>query len=165
MEPQFWFMEGSDGNLIQTNWFGFQGVSVGRGELDTASRVATAMRQNDPDLVPEAELPIYEKAMAYQRDGDIEQYGHWGKFGPKSGSTLALEILHEDQYTANAYFGPNTETMNRKFGNLKGKMNEIYTRVIMGAPIEEFDTWVEYWNDQGGAEITQEVNAWYEENK
>ena len=41
-----------------------------------------------------------------------------------------------------------TETMERKWTNLKKK-----------EPIEAFDTFVEEWNAEGGAEITEEVQA------
>ena len=53
-----------------------------------------------------------------------------------------------------------TETMERKWTNLKKKEDETFLKIIIGEePIEAFDTFVEEWNAEGGAEITEEVQA------
>ena len=53
-----------------------------------------------------------------------------------------------------------TETMERKWTNLKKKEDETFLKIIIGEePIEAFDTFVEEWNAEGGAEITEEVHA------
>ena len=53
-----------------------------------------------------------------------------------------------------------TETMERKWTNLKKKEDETFLKIIIGEePIEAFDSFVEEWNAEGGAEITEEVQA------
>ena len=53
-----------------------------------------------------------------------------------------------------------TETMEKKWTNLKKKEDEIFLKIIIGeAPLDAFDTFVEEWNAEGGAEITEEVQA------
>ncbi|WP_020617469.1 extracellular solute-binding protein [Paenibacillus daejeonensis] len=52
-----------------------------------------------------------------------------------------------------------TKTMQSRWSNLKKLEDEIFLKIIMGsAPLEEFDTFVEKWNQQGGKDITAEVN-------
>ncbi|MCM3634417.1 extracellular solute-binding protein [Paenibacillus camelliae] len=52
-----------------------------------------------------------------------------------------------------------TKTMQTRWSNLKKLEDETFLKIIMGsAPIEEFDTFVEKWYQQGGDQITQEVN-------
>lgn len=52
-----------------------------------------------------------------------------------------------------------TKTMQTKWANLKKLEDETFLKIIMGsAPLEEFDTFVEKWNQQGGEQITKEVN-------
>lgn len=52
-----------------------------------------------------------------------------------------------------------TKTMQSKWSNLKKLEDETFLKIIMGsAPLEEFDTFVEKWNQQGGDQITEEVN-------
>ena len=38
---------------------------------------------------------------------------------------------------------------------------EIFTKIIMGEPIDTFDKFVSDWLDMGGAAMTQEVNDVY----
>lgn len=51
-----------------------------------------------------------------------------------------------------------TETMEKKWANLKKKEDEVFLKIIIGdADIDAFDTFVEEWNAEGGKEITAEV--------
>lgn len=53
-----------------------------------------------------------------------------------------------------------TETMEKKWTNLKKKEDETFLKIIIGeASVDEFDTFVEEWKAEGGDEITQEVQA------
>lgn len=52
-----------------------------------------------------------------------------------------------------------TKTMQTRWSNLKKLEDETFLKIIMGsAPIEEFDAFVEKWYQQGGDQITKEVN-------
>lgn len=52
-----------------------------------------------------------------------------------------------------------TKTMEARWTNLEKLEDEVFLKIIMGsAPIEEFDTFVKKWYDQGGEQITKEVN-------
>ncbi len=51
-----------------------------------------------------------------------------------------------------------TDTMERRWTNLKKKEDETFLKIIIGEePLEAFDTFVEEWNAEGGADITAEV--------
>lgn len=51
-----------------------------------------------------------------------------------------------------------TETMQSRWTNLKKLEDETFMRIVLGsAPLDEFDTFVEKWKDQGGDKITEEV--------
>ncbi|MBB3108002.1 putative aldouronate transport system substrate-binding protein [Paenibacillus phyllosphaerae] len=52
-----------------------------------------------------------------------------------------------------------TQTMQTKWTNLKKLEDETFLKIIMGgASIDEFDTFVTKWKEQGGDQITKEVN-------
>ncbi|NQX63653.1 extracellular solute-binding protein [Paenibacillus qinlingensis] len=52
-----------------------------------------------------------------------------------------------------------TKTMQSRWANLKKIEDETFLKIIMGsAPIDEFDSFVKKWNEQGGDQITKEVN-------
>ena len=41
--------------------------------------------------------------------------------------------------------------------------DEVYTKIIIGeASVDSFDEFVEDFNNLGGADITNEVNEWYQ---
>ena len=53
-----------------------------------------------------------------------------------------------------------TETMEKKWTNLKKKEDETFLKIIIGeAPLDSFDTFVEEWKAEGGDEVTAEVQA------
>lgn len=65
------------------------------------------------------------------------------------------EIGCEEGYSV--FYGQ-TDSMQKKWSNLKKIEDETFLKIILGTvPIEEFDTFVENWYAQGGTEITQEV--------
>ncbi|MFD2671154.1 extracellular solute-binding protein [Marinicrinis sediminis] len=52
-----------------------------------------------------------------------------------------------------------TKTMESRWTNLKKLEDEMFLKMIMGSiSMDEFDTFVEKWYDQGGEKITEEVN-------
>ena len=51
-----------------------------------------------------------------------------------------------------------TETMEKKWANLKKKEDEVFLKIIIGeASLDDFDTFVKEWKAEGGDEITAEV--------
>lgn len=161
MQPEYNYMPGSDGAPVRTMFYSFQGINVGFGEVGQAGRIARAVEQRSPQGLTEADMTIYDEILSYVDDGNLGAYDVYGKYGPGGGSDIVLDIIENEQFQPNMYAGPNTDAMNRQFGGLRSKQDEVYSRIIMGAPIEEFDEWVEYWNNQGGSQITSEVNEWY----
>ena len=70
---------------------------------------------------------------------------------------------HRDELISNLFNGEPTETMKKNWEQLQTMEQQTYTNIIYGnEPIEAFDTFVEEWKAQGGDQITEEVNAWYE---
>lgn len=52
-----------------------------------------------------------------------------------------------------------TETMEKKWANLKKKEDEVFLKIIIGeASLDDFDTFVKEWKAEGGDEITAEVH-------
>ena len=53
-----------------------------------------------------------------------------------------------------------TETMEKRWTNLKKLEDEVFLKIILGtASIDEFDAFVQKWKEQGGDQITGEVQA------
>lgn len=128
-------------------------------------KVTEALNTKDPSKLNAEEKSYYDRAMAYLDGTDMKGYRSLKTFGAQGAMETWYKSFKAGNIKPNAFYGPNTDTMNAKLGNLKTKRDEIFTKIIMGAPMEEFDKWVDYWNKQGGADITAEVNDWYSKLK
>lgn len=58
--------------------------------------------------------------------------------------------------------GAPTPAMGNYNFKLLNLQNDIFTRIVMGlSPLDDFDTFVELWKQEGGDMITKEINEWY----
>lgn len=63
----------------------------------------------------------------------------------------------------NLFDGPPTETMQRRSTFLEKMEKETFANIIYGkVPLDAFDQFVKEWKSSGGAQITKEVNEWYD---
>ncbi len=77
------------------------------------------------------------------------------------GASVNLES--RDISMIDQFVGAPTPTMVSRGDYLNTQELEAFTRIIYGElPIDEFDSLVENWESSGGADITTEVNEWYE---
>lgn len=136
--------------------FGFNGIPVSVLNQDLKS-MAEAQRAGDESLMTPNGKTMYDQWNATTPNmiknwALTEEY--WSEF-EKSGN-----------YVADIFAGAPTELMSEKMTYLNKLELETYTRIIMGtAPVSEFDTFVENWKNNGGNEITAEVNEWYKSNQ
>lgn len=108
------------------------------------------------DELNEEELAAYEAGILY-----------WSVWGNEN---CAYQILHEmedrDNYLYSAYDTAATEKMNECTTSLVTLTKETLVDIIIGnKDVDYYDTFLEQWNKMGGAEITEEANAWYQETK
>jgi putative aldouronate transport system substrate-binding protein len=148
--------------------FGTQAVGMKNEEIPKARMINRALNgELDPESLP-LELPeYYEEIKEYLGEEDFSGFTAYQLWYEPVSTILMQEKYHEPGAVVfDEYFGPNTPTMNRNWGNIKSKQVELFSKIIMGDPVEEtFDEWLQYFNDQGGREITEEVNDWYEDNR
>ncbi|KOR90280.1 extracellular solute-binding protein [Paenibacillus solani] len=90
---------------------------------------------------------------------------NWGLYYSRAakdgGWGLTKKIKETDQFVYNEYYGLPTPTIVEKGGQLDKLMQESFTKIIMGASLDEFDKFVDSWNALGGKQIIDEVNEWY----
>ena len=71
-----------------------------------------------------------------------------------------LQMIHS-HITPNAFYGVPTPAMT-KYSNKLKNLEDVFTKIIMGLePLDAFDDYVKRWKEEGGDEITKEVNEWY----
>lgn len=127
-----------------------------------AIKVTEALKTGDATKLNPEQKGYYDRAKVWQDSKDTSGWGSFAIFGPGGTSLLGNEAYDKKAYFLNKFTGPDTTTMISKKSNIDSKENEIFTNIIMGASIDEFDKWVKYFNDQGGVLITKEVNEWWD---
>ncbi|SHN35077.1 extracellular solute-binding protein [Gracilibacillus kekensis] len=92
----------------------------------------------------------YEKRVAGQNDIRKE--------------AASVLMSQEDISVVDKYQGPPTDTMETRWDVLQQMESEAYLAIIYGdKDLDYFDKFVEEWYANGGKEITEEVNNWYQE--
>jgi putative aldouronate transport system substrate-binding protein len=163
-EGKYHNVQDAQGNNIDTFFCYNDFVGIG-GDPDwnyvCAVKVTEALANKDASALNDEQKSYYDRSVAYLDGTDMTGYRSYKTFGPNGAMQAFYNSFQAGNVMINQYYGPNTDTMNAKLGNLNSKRDEVFVKIIMGDPIEKFDEWVSYFNAQGGAEITQEVNDWY----
>lgn len=147
----------------QVNTFPY--AAIGGSYADTNQNdyaaVQEALKSSDPSSLNPTAKGYYDNILAY-RGGDLGQWWVEKVFGNQSTyEALAKYKSDPNNYVYNEFYGSPTETMTERGSTLKDLEATVFTKIIMGASLDEFDKFVSDWKSQGGDAITQEVNDWY----
>src|SRR5690606_6311842 len=117
------------------------------------------------DLNPE-EKSYYDLMTAFDEGtGDENGWAYKRVFGEESAAAVQDHYMKNNLFQVNEFYGLPTETMHTRWSTLQDMENELFPKIIMGEPIESFDKFVTDWYNLGGQDITNEVNAWYDDNQ
>jgi len=137
------------------------GFGTPQGLLSVHKNVVAALESKDPSgLIPE-EKSYYDNIELFL-GGDRKQWGTNKVFG-ENGSWAVIGANYADQglLKKSEFYGAPTEGMTEKQAILDKLVLETFTKIILGAPIDSFDSFVSDWHKLGGEQITKEVNEWY----
>lgn len=131
----------------------------------TAMAIEEPLETGDPGDLYGEQLSMYEYSKAAQ-DGDTTLWG-WNRVFGKDGSQMLLLDYQNDsnvEFVRDQFYGVSTETMTARKTTLDTMLNEAFFKIISGqASSDEFDNAVSSWYGAGGQDMTDEVNAWYQE--
>lgn len=132
--------------------------------LDTYKNLQEAYN-NDND-----ETLLTGKAVPYWANLHGADAWEWElMFGPGDGTAFA--VLEKDYEAGNLFWNPyngvQSSFMQERWSNIESERERFFTDIITGQKNvnEGFDEWINTYNNLGGEQIDQEVNAWYIENK
>lgn len=133
--------------------------------LEAFNEIEKARKLGDMSIL-EGEPAVIQTNLEAYYNGDTTQWG-WDKIYGENGVFHALNgYIENGQVTREEFVGAPTPTMVDKQSSLKTMELEMFVRIIMGdVSIDEFDKFVENWNALGGADMTAEVNEWYQSVK
>ena len=70
------------------------------------------------------------------------------------------QYVDGDRLYHDRYFGSSTESMADYGSILSQKQAQVFTEIIQGADVAQFDQFVTDWYKLGGKQITDDVNLW-----
>lgn len=114
----------------------------------------------------DAEAKAIQKNITTYLSGSGNTEIGWGwerTYGEQGSMAIIDQYEKNNQLFYESFVGAPTETMIEKQTILNEIQLHVYTDIILGRPIEEFDRFVEQWKKLGGNQITEEVNQWYSE--
>jgi len=124
-----------------------------------------ARKNNDFSKLNGEPKVIEENIEAFQK-GDTSLWG-WEKIYGKDGVLRNMaEYKKNGQLLKEKFVGAPTWTMPQKKSALDSMEKEVFIKIIMDkSSIDAFDKFVADWNELGGADMTREVNKWYDSVK
>lgn len=130
-----------------------------RKNLDGHLAILDAFNTKDTSKLNVEQKTNYDTITGY-RNGDNSKWQMEGVFGTPSSFDVIDKYVKDNAYIYNEFYGAPTATMADKKATLDKLESETFTKIIMGASIDEFDKFVEQWKSLGGDAITKEVNDW-----
>lgn len=130
------------------NWDNYIQITAVLRDEKTADEITPEQRGN---------LEQCRQALA----GDRTQWC-WNAIFGEGGSCSIVDYYknNDELFVQNAFTGNPTVSM-VDYQALVDKLQlETFTKIVQGADISEFDSFVDQWNALGGADITAEVNEW-----
>lgn len=126
-------------------------------------KVNKSLETKDTSELTGDDKNVYDNVVKYL-DGDINFWGWNFIYGPEGSLGVVSGYVERDQYMQNEFITSSLPIMTEKNAALLKLQNEMITKIILGASMDEFDKFVANWKKLGGDEITKEVNEWYAAN-
>jgi putative aldouronate transport system substrate-binding protein len=140
-------------------------------DLIAFHNVTAAIKSGDTSRLNGLELTNYDRIQKYLKGEDNTLWWAWKEYYDDPKDPTAFNIVQNLYIDGglnlkDAYIGPDyTKAFVQRWSTLEKLEKEMITKVITGASVSEFDTFVANWKKLGGDEVTAEANAWDAEYK
>lgn len=143
---------------------------------DNFKKESTALLSGDTSNLNTEQLNDYENMKAYldakgtdgfdPEDATIQAgVGLYTVFGdPKGGYAAVDEIITNQLITPSAYNAVPTTLMSDKASILNKLATETILKIVLGEPVDQYDTFLENWMKLGGEEVLKEAQEWFDAN-
>ena len=123
--------------------------------------IAQALATGDESLITRAQTrAVYDLCLKWRNDKDPEGMGPYAQMSDAGSSYSVIKnYVDEDRILLSELRGADPAGYAQVKSTLQKQEDEAFTKIIMGAPIEEFDTFVETWKKLGGEAATEEINV------
>jgi putative aldouronate transport system substrate-binding protein len=133
-----------------------------RKNLDAHLHVVKALESKDKSILNPEEVTAYDRIINWESGKGVSS--DWAReriFGKDGAFAIINNYVINKTLNQSEFFIAPTESMVAKESTLKKMELEVFTKIILGDPIDSFDKFVDNWKKLGGDQITDEVNKWY----
>ncbi len=153
-----------DGTMYETFKYAFASAWPAKKNIDIYYAIGEAFKGNDTSKLNPEQLTNYNTISTFKK-GDNKGWGMARVFG-EEGSFRTMDFYVQNKlFNMNAFYGADTATMTTKGSSILKLEKETFTKIIMGAPIEDFDKFVSKAMELGGTATENEVNEWIAASK
>ena len=130
-----------------------------RNSVIKINAVLEAMNTGDVSKLNIEQKEEYGKATSDQWD--------FATMFKKGGSQeMRISDKYKDALWVSPAWGPETPTWVESGQDLHVKVQEYFIRAVTTGEVDKyFEEWLNYWETQGGGQVTVEINEWYSQNK
>ena len=120
--------------------------------------ISEAENTRDTSKLTPDQLGKYNNVIKWIDEKDPDAVGAYCQVSSAGAYSVFKPMVDSHNYVMTEYRGVATPTMTQKQSSLDTLYAEEITKIIMGAPLDDFDKLVEKWNTLGGSDITKEMN-------
>lgn len=133
--------------------------------LEKYAAISEAMKSGDSSKLAGDQLTDYNNIQSFLK-GEAPHMWSVNKLYGKEGAFSVNQQYYDGKlYSRSLFYGSPTPSMVEKKASLDTLQSTVFTKIIMGSDApDEFEKFVEDWKKLGGDQITEEVNAWYQNN-
>ncbi|GFN33039.1 extracellular solute-binding protein [Paenibacillus xylaniclasticus] len=127
-------------------------------------RTLNDVRKSGDETQLTGEAKAIQQKLKLYASGSKEGFALWGWeriYGAEGAEGVIDQYDKNNQFLFDQFEGAPTPTMVERLRTLDKMQNEVFVNIILGAPIEQFDKFVQDWTKLGGEQITKEVNDYY----
>lgn len=125
-----------------------------------AYRQLSEFRINGDERILNAEArAIHNNIEDYLKAGSSDGWGWERTYGRDGAFAILEQYANNDQLLYENFLGAQAATFIENYSILKSLQDEVFLDIILGKPIDTFDSFVEDWYKLGGAIMTEAVNG------
>ncbi|MEI6133040.1 MAG: hypothetical protein WCQ41_09500 [Bacillota bacterium] len=147
----------SDGSVISS--FFYPIVQMSYPPLDY-----TKLETKDPKKLTGEQLGIISYFKSWAKNKDPISWRMWVIYKDGGAVETSKSILKDKNFYLDRAWGPETQAWIDKGPDLSQMQTQIFAKIVRGdfASVDEgFNQWITYFNNNGGAEATTEINDWW----
>lgn len=131
--------------------------------LDAYRKLVEFRRTGDERILNAEARSIHKNIEAYLKNGSSEGWGWERTYGNEGAFAILDEYEKNGQLMYEHSLGAYAAIFIENYSILESMQDEVYLNIILGNPVDTFDSFVDNWYKLGGAIMTEAVNELHQQ--